>query len=140
VRLPGAIEEAMERFDPQAAVASIWELVRRANLYAEESAPWTLARSAKGGDAAADARLSTALYTLAEAVRIIAAALEPFLPATAKRIQAQLGSTLDGSWPDRLRWGGLAAGTRVEKPEPIFPRIEPPEADEPPPVGAPSAG
>jgi len=122
--IPQAIERAMERFDPQTAVGAVWELVKRANLYAEEAAPWTLARAAKDGDDQADTRLSKALYTLGEATRLIGVLLEPFLPITAGRIQAQLGVTPDGPWPDRIRWGGLQAGTRVGAPEPIFPRIE----------------
>ncbi|MDQ3702964.1 MAG: hypothetical protein M3442_18885, partial [Chloroflexota bacterium] len=34
-----------EGYDPQGALAGIWELVARANRYVEETAPWALART-----------------------------------------------------------------------------------------------
>lgn len=123
-RVPESVCAAMDRYDPQAALISIWELVTRTNRYAEESAPWTLAKAARSGDEQADRRLSTVLYTMAESVRVIAAALEPFLPSTAARIHQQLGGPADGQWGQRLAWGGLSVGTRVAQPEPIFPRLE----------------
>lgn len=123
-RVPAEIAEAMNRYDPQSALAALWELVTRANRYVEESAPWTLANAARSGDEGVDVRLSTVLYTLAESVRFIGTALEPFLPTTSSRIQAQLGFSPEPTWNDRMQWGRLAAGTRVEKPEPMFPRLE----------------
>jgi methionyl-tRNA synthetase len=122
--IPQVVDQALQKYDPQTALGAVWELVRRANLYAEESAPWTLANAAKGGNEDADARLSTVLYTLAESVRLLGALLEPFLPTTAERVQHQLGVTPEGPWPQRVRWGGLAPGTQVAEPKPIFPRIE----------------
>lgn len=112
-------------YDPQAALASIWELVVRANRYVEETAPWSLAKAERGGDAAATARLDTALYHLAEALRLIAQTLRPFLPTTAERMAAQLGISLTAQpWRDALGWGLLEPGTTVGTPEPIFPRLD----------------
>ena len=126
--LPEQIDELFGRYDPQTALALIWELVTRANRYVEETQPWSLAKAAKGGDSAAEERLSTALATLAEAVRVIGALLEPFLPVAASRIQEQLGASAEAPWADRTRWGTSGTGTRVATPEPIFPRLEVPEA------------
>jgi methionyl-tRNA synthetase len=123
--VPEGLFAAMDRYDPQSALAAIWELVARSNQYAEQSKPWELAKAARNGEEAADVRLSTSLYTLAEAVRLIGAALEPFLPETAGRIAAQLGISTGALWPERLRWGVLAPGTTVGTPEPLFPRLEP---------------
>ena len=124
--LSGTIEQTMGRdFDPQAALAAIWDLVVRANRYVEETSPWSLARAERGGDAIATTRLDTALYHLAEALRIIAQALRPFLPDTAARIAEQIGVALDArSWPAALTWGQLPPGTQVSEPHPIFPRLE----------------
>ncbi|MBV9279353.1 MAG: methionine--tRNA ligase, partial [Chloroflexi bacterium] len=125
-RAPQVVQQAMDRYDPQAALDAVWELVTRANKYVEESAPWALARTAHSGDGEADARLSTALYTLAESLRIIAALLEPFLPGTAGKILDQLGVRTEGGidWQTRLQWGGTAPGTTVSRAQPIFPRLE----------------
>jgi methionyl-tRNA synthetase len=127
-RLPEAVFRAMEAYDPQTALDAIWELVTRSNKYAEEAAPWNLARAARNGDGEADARLSTALYTLAESVRIIAELLEPFLPETAGKIKEQLGvaAEVGAGWQDRLQWSNIAPGTRVGRAQPIFPRLEQP--------------
>jgi methionyl-tRNA synthetase len=122
--LPAAIHQAMERYDPQSALAAIWELVTRTNRYVEEAAPWTLAKAARSGDAESDQRLSTVLWTLAESVRLLGAALEPFLPGSAVRLREQLGCAHEAAWTARLQWGRISTGTQVTKPEPLFPRLE----------------
>ncbi len=125
--LPARRHAALEDFDFRAALAAIWELVTRANKYVEESAPWTLAKSAKGGDEAAARRLDTVLYTLAESLRLIAWHLAPFLPGASGKIAVWLGvspASEGRDWNELARWGGLLAGTRVAKPQPIFPRVE----------------
>jgi methionyl-tRNA synthetase len=126
--VPGKLTAALDRYDPQAGLSAVWELVIAANKYVEEAAPWKLAAETKKGDDAADIRLSSVLHTLAEAVRIIGALLEPFIPATSEKIFDQLGVPSDGTnWATRYRWGGLViAGTEVSKANPIFPRLESP--------------
>lgn len=96
------------------AVESVRAVVSRANRYVEESAPWKLARDDRG-------RLGTVLYTLADAERLVALALWPFMPSTSNRMLAQLGVVVLTS----RSWGELTPGTRVtEQPTPLFPRIE----------------
>jgi methionyl-tRNA synthetase len=122
--LPVSIHEAMEAYDPQSALAAIWSLVTRANRYVEETKPWELAREARGGDSQADSRLSAALFTLAESVRVVGATLEPFLPASAARIREQLGANGSRPWWERIAWGGTSPGTQVGQPDPLFPRLD----------------
>jgi methionyl-tRNA synthetase len=100
--------------DPRAGLALIWEVVGRANRYAETTAPW---RETDAG------RRDTALYTLAEAVRVIGEALRPFLPDTAEDILAQLGTASEADWPVALAWGRLQPGTQTRAPVPLFPRF-----------------
>lgn len=96
------------------AADSIRSVVTRANRYVEETAPWKLNKSDQE-------RLTTVLYNLAEAERLIALALEPFMPKTSRAMLEQLGaSDLLGQ-----AWGQLAAGTKVsDQPRPLFPRID----------------
>jgi len=123
--IPAGVESALDDFDFRAALASIWELVLRANRYVEESAPWTLSKAERGGDEAAGDRLDTTLYTLAEALRLLSYHLAPFLPSTSERIAAQLGIAAEAGAPsEAAAWGGLTPGVRVAAPQPIFPRIE----------------
>jgi methionyl-tRNA synthetase len=124
--LPARVGAAMGDYDPQSALAAVWELVKTANQYVEQNAPWTLAKTAKGGDTAAEARLDSVLYNLAEALRLIAIHLTAFLPATSTAILAQLGlaDAPEQDYEAVTRWGGLPAGTQVGEARPLFPRLE----------------
>ena len=118
-------DAAMSDYDPQTALEAVWKLVTRTNRYVEQTAPWTLAKAAKGGDALATARLDSVLYNLAEALRVLAVYLVPFLPATAAAMLAQLGqdpALLDIAGQHRA-WGGTAPGTQVGTATPLFPRL-----------------
>jgi methionyl-tRNA synthetase len=113
-----ALETALgDALDPPAGLRAVFELVGAANRYAEATAPWRLAR-----DPAAKERLDSALWSLAEAVRIVGEALAPFLPATSAAILTQLGLEPAGDWPAALAWGRLEPGTRVGQARALFPR------------------
>ena len=117
-------------YDPQQALSTIWDSVVRANRYVEETSPWVLSKAERNGDDEARQKLDTALYSLAEALRVIAVGLRPFLPETSRRMAEQLGVTAgQGSWTDELSWGQIQPGTTVGKPQPIFPKLEAPVAD-----------
>jgi methionyl-tRNA synthetase len=109
------VELAMEGYDSQAALVAIWEAVNRTNTYVEVAAPWTLARAEKAGEIPTE-RLDTVLVALAIAISRIAWLVQPFLPETADKITAQLGSSVVGGIP--------LAGQRVTQPEPIFPKLD----------------
>ncbi len=127
----GRVEAAMARFDPQAALEAIWELVGHANKYVAAVEPWTLAKRRKtdtaDGDTQAEGRLATVLYNLVESLRLVAVYLTPFLPATSQGIASQLGVSLAAPavWSEQtLRWGGYVAGTRVQPGGVLFPKLE----------------
>lgn len=104
------------------AVKLVWKFVSRCNKYIDETAPWKLAK-----DTAQAQALANVLYNLAESLRIIAILIEPFTPATARKILAQLQVANDFDkiqLTDAETFGRLEAGHRVGKPEQLFPRIE----------------
>ncbi len=122
--LPAQVDAAVRAYTSNEALAAIWELVGAANRYVAETEPWALAKARKAGDEAgelATIRLDTVLYTLAEALRLVAELLTPFLPETAAKIAAQLGTPLDTSakWATVTRWGRLPTGTRTQ-PGPVL--------------------
>ena len=120
-------ERVGERFDAldlTGALEEIWTLVRSANRYVEDQAPWALAKS---DDPADVERLDTALYTLADAVRALGVLLHPYIPAASERILAAIGDPGATGW-DRAGLGLTAPGTTVEQPPPLFPRLAPPPA------------
>jgi methionyl-tRNA synthetase len=124
--LPDRLQQAMAvDYDPQTALAAINELVARANRYVEEMAPWVVAKAERNGDQDATAKLDETLCHLVEALRVTCQAIRPFLPGAAERMAEQLGfELLDHGWTNALNWGAGPRVERVEKAQPIFPRIE----------------
>lgn len=118
--------DAMDHMELNQAIKDVWNLIGRANKYIDETAPWILAK-----DPVQAERLQAVMYNLAEALRIIAILIAPFVPVTAPKIYEQLGLGKPESFfmADAV-WGKLATGTKVQKGEPLFPRIEVTEAGE----------
>lgn len=103
------------------ALDKIWFAVNDANKLIEDEAPWNLWKTNNV------VKLSAVLYTLAEALRIIAVYLFPFMPSTAEKIWKQIGIKDDiatANFDAIGAWGGLRSGIKVQKAEHIFPRIE----------------
>ena len=102
------------------AIKGVWALISRANKYIDETAPWILAK-----DETKAARLQTVMYNLAETLRIVAILIAPFIPCTSPKIYTQLGLNVPEEFllADAV-WGGIADGTKVQKGEPLYPRIE----------------
>lgn len=118
--------DAMDHMELNQAIKDVWNLIGRANKYIDETAPWILAKNPAQAE-----RLQAVMYNLAEALRIIAILIAPFVPVTAPKIYEQLGLGKPESFfmADAV-WGKLATGTKVQKGEPLFPRIEVTEAGE----------
>jgi methionyl-tRNA synthetase len=114
-------EEAMEKMEFSVALTSIWQLVSRSNKYIDETQPWTLAKSEEH-----KLELSNVMIHLVESLRRIAILLQPFLTRTPNEIFKQLGLQDESfkTWDGLERFGDIPSGTKVEKGEPIFPRLE----------------
>lgn len=115
-----AYEQAMERCGFSEALDALWALVRRANKFLDERAPWNLH---KAGHAEAAGQV---LYEVADVARCVAIGVAPFMPYVAAEMWRQLGLNGDTSaieW-DAFALGRTPAGTAVGKPRPIFPRID----------------
>jgi methionyl-tRNA synthetase len=113
---------AIAALAPHEALKVGWELVRRANAYVEEVAPWQLAK-----DDAQRRRLEVVLYHAADALRLLALMTSPIMPRAAQDLWARLG--LDGiveemAFSDALEWGLLPEGSTVTTGAPLFPRVE----------------
>lgn len=118
--------DAMDHMELNQAIKDVWNLIGRANKYIDETAPWILAK-----DPAQAERLQAVMYNLAEALRIVAILIAPFVPVTAPKIYEQLGlGKPENFFMADAVWGKLATGTKVQKGEPLFPRIEVTEAGE----------
>jgi methionyl-tRNA synthetase len=110
-----------DRFSFSLALESIWEVVAMIDKYITVEKPWALAEKPEDR-----ARLGTVLYTAAEGLRVAAALAHPVLPQATQKIWKQLGlaDSVGGIQLDQLSWGQLRPGTKIGKPEGIFPRVE----------------
>ncbi len=121
-KLPGIVEDYMDKLLFSNALAEIWKCVSRLNKYIDETAPWVLAK-----DEAMKPRLAAVMYTLLEGIRNIAVLIEPFMPRTPGKIFAQLGIESGSDitkWESTYSWGGYQSGMKVVKGEPLYPRID----------------
>lgn len=113
---------AIEELRLHDALEVIWSVVRQANQYCEQQAPWKLAKLDE------KKMLNDTMYILLETLRHIAWMCYPFMPLTSKRMLEQLGLSLPTeftkSFEDAWVWGELAPGQAIKKGDPLFPRHE----------------
>ncbi len=114
------MEKAFDDFRIADAVEAVINSAKRSNKYIDETAPWALAKDEENKE-----RLSTVLYNLLEAIRIIAVELSPFMPDTSKAILAQINCE-ESSYESILTFGAAKTGIKVSAPTPLFNRIDAP--------------
>ena len=86
--LKGVISAIDNNSNTQKALEVIFDLIRRANKYIDETTPWTLAK-----DESKKERLATILYNLCEVIRIAAVLLQGFITVSPDKIFEKLGIT-----------------------------------------------
>jgi methionyl-tRNA synthetase len=120
LRQKNIIDEQMDALAFNKALQSIWELVSAVNKYIDDSAPWALAK-----DEGQAERLSTVMYNLLEAIRLLGLFVSPFMPETGEAVRRILNlGTEIWQLENNDQWGLLSPGTQIEKAPPLFPRID----------------
>ena len=121
------VRQEFDAFRFSTAMQEIWRFISQVDAYLVQEKPWKIA-----SDPIYRGRLREVLYSAAEALRIITALAHPVLPDATQEIWRSLGQAGRlADYPlDQLRWGGLKPGTRISKPESVFPRVEYKEAHE----------
>jgi methionyl-tRNA synthetase len=115
-------EGGMTSFELTESATALDEFVREGNRFLVDAAPWQLARDPAQGEA-----LASSLYEAAEALRHIALFAYPIMPTAAGKLWQQLGPTapLEGHrLPEAASWGGLEPGTKTERGDSLFPRLD----------------
>lgn len=115
---PKKLEDHISELKIPEALDEVWNLIRRANKYIDETTPWILAK-----DESKKERLGTVLYNLCESLRIVSVCISAFLPETSEKMNVQLNTDLL-SWDSVASFDGTKAGAKVKKGEAIFPRID----------------
>jgi len=119
--LPNNFDSYFNNLNFHDALSHLWSIINDINGYIAASVPWK--EKDKG-------TLSNILYTLAEALRVIAVYLFPFMPDTGEKIWKQLGinesiEEILPVNPQFMFWGGYKlSGTKTSKDAPLFPRID----------------
>ncbi|WP_312884281.1 methionine--tRNA ligase [Clostridium psychrophilum] len=116
--IPGKVESAIDDLKIPEALDHVWTLIRRTNKYIDETTPWIL-----GKDDTKKERLGTVLYNLVESLRMISVLISAFLPTTSKKINAQINADVI-TWDSLSSFDGTTPGTKVNKGEVMFPRID----------------
>ncbi len=112
-----AIREELEDFKIHRALEKIWRVVSDANTYVDAQEPWALKKTDTN-------RMGTVLYVIAEVVRCLAIAVQPVTPDAATKLLDQLKIPADARDFAHINAdNALAAGTQIDKPEGVFPRI-----------------
>ncbi len=104
------IQHKIEQFALHHALDEIWHFINEVNKHINQEKPWTLEGKA----------LEKHLYTLVEALRIIALLLYPFMPGTAEKINKQLGVTL-GTFKDCTF--GVVKTYKIKKGAQLFQKV-----------------
>jgi len=143
------VGELIERHRQKAALAEVMRTVADVNKYVSDMAPWKL----KGEHERA--RLATVLHVTAQAVADCNVLLSPFLPHSANAVDRVLGGSgevapmpeirevddldggpgypvLTGDYSSTPRWARrpVVVGTPVEKPTPVFTKLDPSVVDD----------
>lgn len=119
------VRGAIDRQAFHEALEAIWVVVRAANSYVDQQAPWKLRKEDPE-------RMLTVLYVLTDVIRLLALIMQPFTPHATEDILDQL-SVPDGHRDFEAFAPGHAPtpGEDLPKPEPVFQRLELAESTDP---------
>ncbi len=101
------------------ALDKIFAFIRSINKYAEQRAPWKLAKSE---DAADKAKLETTLANMCEALRIASVLLSPVMPTVSEKILSLLAQPKAEVYEGNIAWSSVLEGKTLSAPEILFPR------------------
>ena len=105
----GRIDGFMLNYELHNGLNEIWNFIRSVNKYINDKEPWKL----QGKE------LENVVYNLVESLRVIAILVEPFIPATAGKINKQLGVSPGGA--SNLRFGRFTG--KISRGEHLFKRV-----------------
>ena len=118
--LLAAYPEKMAAIDLRGTLEAIVSFITDVNTFAERTQPWSLKKDESKRD-----QLAAVLHHMCEACALASVLLKPFVPAAAEKMQGQLNAPhlAELKFSD-LKWGLLPAGQTINKPKPVFPRLQ----------------
>ena len=119
-----AVADALEQFRFRLASERFIEIGRRANQYFDTKQPWVTRKTDRE-------RTATTLYVCCQVIRALCTTMAPFVPEGSRKLAEILGVALPEGGPE----GGedawetakalLPAGTPLQKPRVLFPKLDP---------------
>lgn len=111
--------EFLNAYQFHQALEETISFVRAINKYADERAPWKLAKSDELQDRQA---LATSLASMLEGLRLANELLAPVMPGVHQKICQSLAQEPAQTWADRLDWGDRLAKVKLGPKIILFPR------------------
>ncbi len=124
--IESALEEVaqhLEKCECKMGIKRAMELARFGNQYIDAQAPWKQLKASRDDCAAT-------LYTSMCISKALAVIFAPYLPFSSQKLWEALGEAgqiFEARWEDALV--PPKPGTKLEKPEPLFKKLEPPNAE-----------
>jgi methionyl-tRNA synthetase len=109
---------AMDSFALHEGAAAAFRLLDGTNEFIAATSPWTLAKDPNAAD-----RLTQVLFDAAEAIRLAAVLLQPFIPSSSTEILRRLGAAGDLAFDRDGRWRNDGERILVQD-GPLWPRKE----------------
>ena len=108
-------------------VSEVWKLVSAVDDFLTRKEPWKLAADHSKREA-----LDGIMHCTVQTLAVVAVLAHPVIPDATQKIWEQLSQPgkLGDVRIDQLQWGVIKSGTRIGKPEAVFPRVEKKEAME----------
>jgi methionyl-tRNA synthetase len=114
--------KSMEHFDTfqfSLGLEQIFIFIRSINKYADERAPWKLAKSELKDD---QEKLKTCLGVMVESLRLAIQMLAPIMPGVHKKVNELLGLPVCENWETDLQWDFRLEGCSLGEKTILFPR------------------
>ena len=108
-----------DNFEFQTGLNELWTIIRRANKYIDETAPWVLAKDETKKDA-----LESVMYHLYEAIRLAAILVSPVMPDASKIILDELNVSEENRTYNSLKYGETEAAEVTKTPIVLFKRLD----------------
>ena len=108
-----------DNFEFQTGLNDLWTIVRRANKYIDETAPWVLAKDETKKEA-----LQSVMYHLYEALRLTAILVNPVMPDASQIILEELGVEEKNKTFESLKYGVTDKAVVTKTPIVLFKRLD----------------
>ncbi|MGZ3721186.1 MAG: methionine--tRNA ligase [Bdellovibrionota bacterium] len=116
--LADRVEARIRALDPQGATTEVLELLNDANKYIGDRAPWKQVKEPDLGPAA------ETLAVCLEVLRVAGILWHPIMPNKCAKLLEIIGWREAPSIADARLVRAMPAGAKVQKPEPLFPRVD----------------